>query len=118
MAKSISLVGLVAKWADLIQNGRTLRTIHDAMREENDEVGEEITLLEQGDPAGPDGVFGECCDLIASTLDMIREVRPNSSIEELEREVFDYVNTKCRKWAMKYGQEGIEIPPPSHFEMP
>ena len=98
-----SLVAIVTRWADRIHNDRTLETVLQSIRGETDEIEEEIVLLRQGSPSGPDGVFGECVDVIASTLDMVREVRPDADIDDLEVEVARYLDKKCEKWARKYG---------------
>lgn len=110
---SLSLVAIVTRWADSIHNGRTLRSIAKSIRLELAELEEEIAIAEHNDVLrnlggnlvehGKDGVFGEAVDIIASALDMIRQVRPNATVEELEAEVAEYLNQKCHKWATKYG---------------
>jgi len=99
----MSLVAIVTRWADSIHNGRTLRSIAKSIRLELVELEEEVDLVENEAQPGKDGVFGEAVDIIASALDMIRQVRPNATVEELEAEVAEYLNRKCHKWATKYG---------------
>lgn len=108
---TISLVAVVSHWSDLIKDGRTLRSVSESIHEEAGEIVEEIDLLEAGAPAGKDGVFGEAVDVIAGALDMIRLVRPDATIADLEAEVAEYLNRKCHKWASKYGgYEGAYVP--------
>lgn len=103
MASVPNIVQVVVGWADQIQNDRTLRTIHDSIQEETHELNEEVTLIEQGQPEGVDGAFGEAVDILASTLDMLRQLRPNATVEDLTMEIAEYLNKKCHKWATKYG---------------
>lgn len=98
-----SLVGIVASYSDRIQNGRTKQTICDAIVSEVFELREEVDFDGRGKEAGPDGIFGECIDIIASTLDLIRLEYPDMPVEELERKCADYLRRKCDKWERKYG---------------
>lgn len=103
-AQTTSLVAIVADWSDRIQNGRTDKTVLDSMESEVLEFREEV-LIRTGEidgPAGPDGIFGEAVDIIACALDAIRRERPTTNIADLEREVANYLNRKCQKWADKY----------------
>ncbi len=103
-AQTTSLVAIVADWSDRIKNGRTDKTVLDSLESEVLEFREEV-LIRTGEidlPAGPDGIFGEAVDIIACALDAIRRERPTTSIADLEREVADYLNRKCQKWADKY----------------
>lgn len=101
--QSNSLVNIVASYSDRIQNGRTKQTIFDAIASEVFELREEVDLDQRGEGAGPDGIFGECIDVIASTLDLIRLEYPDMSVEELERKCADYLRKKCDKWERKHG---------------
>jgi hypothetical protein len=99
----VSIVSVVAGWADRIKNGRTLDEIVESIRDETVELDEEVVKANNGDPAGPDGIFGEAVDIMVSTIDIVREARPNMPLEELEVEVARYAEIKCQKWARKYG---------------
>ena len=99
----MSLVSVVASWADRIKNGRTLPSIVKSIRDETDELDEEVANVENGFTPGVDGVFGEGVDILVSTIDIVREARPNVPLEQLEIDVAIYADIKCRKWARKYG---------------
>lgn len=96
-----SLVGIVSSFSDRIKNGRTKETIFEAISDEVLELRDEL----EAEPGaeGPDGIFGECIDIIASTLDLIRMEYPDMPVEELERKCADYLRLKCDKWERKYG---------------
>jgi hypothetical protein len=99
----MSLVSVVMEFADRIKNGRDNVSILEAIEDEMVELREEVYLDVNGLVPGSDGIFGESIDVIVSALDLIRQVRPNISVEELEREIDAYARVKCRKWEIKYG---------------
>lgn len=99
----MSLVSVVMEFADRIKNGRDKVSILEAVEEEVIELREEVYLDTNGIAPGSDGIFGEAIDVIVSALDLIRQERPDISVEELEREIDAYARVKCRKWEIKYG---------------
>lgn len=106
-----NIVSVVVDWADMIKDGRTLREVHDSIVEETEELGDEIRFIERNMTPGPDGVFGEAIDILASTLDIIRQVRPDATVEDLTNEIAEYLNRKCHKWATKYSDyKGDYVP--------
>lgn len=101
-----SLVRIVVGYSDRIENGRTKAKVFEAIKDEVEELHEEVMVDKFGiayGHAGEDGIFGECVDILASVLDLIRLERPNATIEELETEVAAYLDKKCQKWASKHG---------------
>lgn len=89
---------IVRHFAQLIQNGRTIK---DAARHtglELEELNEEIEKKEQGLVAGPDGIVGEAIDIIACALDIIFVEAPETTNEE----ICAILLRKCEKWARRY----------------
>ena len=99
----MSLVSVVMEFADRIKNGRDKVSILESVEEEVVELREEVYLDVNGIVPGPDGIFGEAIDVIVSALDLVRQERPNATLEELEQEIEAYARVKCRKWEIKYG---------------
>lgn len=98
------LVAIVSSYADRIKNGRTKDTVYDAIDSELHELRFEIDAENHDElEAGPDGIFGECIDIIASTLDLIRMEYPDIPVTELRQKCADYMRLKCDKWERKYG---------------
>lgn len=50
---------------------------------------------------GPDGVVGECVDVITCALDLIWVSSPNTTEEELEKHIVYILKTKLEKWKRK-----------------
>ena len=92
------IVQIVRHYSQVIDNGRTLRSILDHARGEIDELAEEITKVEKGEEESADGVVGEAIDVIACALDAIFTQRPDITDEELNA----IMTKKCKKWANVY----------------
>jgi hypothetical protein len=92
----MSLTTIVRRYTAMIRNGRTPKTIIAHMRGEVEELQAEI----DGTGDGRDGIVGENIDVIACALDMIFEVQPNITDEELDA----IMEAKCAKWARKVNE--------------
>lgn len=92
------MIEIVRKFALRINNGRTLQTIIDHMKGEVIECQDEIDLVLAGKPEGEDGVIGEAIDIIQCALDLIFEIDPNITAEELD----SIMLRKCEKWQRHY----------------
>lgn len=104
MSDTTSLVAIVASYSDRIRNGRTMETIYDSIVSETQELRFEIDAETNYElEAGPDGVFGEAIDVIASALDLARMACPELTVAEFERKCAEYMILKCDKWERKYG---------------
>ena len=100
-----SIVSTVVRWCDEIKNDRTKETVLKSIQDETEELREEVEVEKQGlPPVGEDGIYGETVDVIASALDLIRMERPDSSVQEIEKELNDYLEKKCAKWARKVAE--------------
>jgi hypothetical protein len=97
------MIEIVRKFARQIKNGRTLQTIIDHMKGEVIECQDEIDLVLAGQPEGEDGIVGEAIDIIQCALDLIFEVRPDITAEELDAIML----RKCEKW-LRYYANSIE----------
>ncbi len=62
-----NIIDLVRQYSDNLQNGRTISTIYDALRDEVTELDHEMYT----DEPGEDGIAGEAVDVILCALDMI-----------------------------------------------
>lgn len=105
------LIETVVGYCDRIQNNRNPGTILESIVSECDELREEV----EGETPGPDGIFGESIDVLISTIDMLRQVRPHSTMAELIIEIEAYAEKKCQKWETKYGHldydnHGLTLP--------
>lgn len=97
------MIEIVREFAIRINNGRTLQTIIDHMKGEVVECQDEINLVQAGKPEGEDGVIGEAIDIIQCALDLIFEIDPNITEEELNAIML----RKCEKW-LRYYSNSIE----------
>jgi CheY-like chemotaxis protein len=93
------ITSIVRDFSDRIEDGRDARSVFHHLLSEADELGVEITAVENGKPEGVDGVVGEAVDVIACALDLIIRHRPGITNDEIAA----IMRRKCQKWADKYG---------------
>jgi hypothetical protein len=95
------MTAIVRRYTTLIRNGRTPESIIGHMRGEIEELQDEIN----GTGDGRDGIVGENIDIIACALDMIFEVQPDITDEELDA----IMEAKCAKWAKKVNEGAYDL---------
>lgn len=95
-----NMTAIVRRYTKNIRNGRTPATIIRHMRGEVEELQEEI----DGTGDGRDGIVGESIDIIACALDMIFEVQPDITDEQIDA----IMEAKCAKWARKVNEGAYE----------
>lgn len=92
-----TVFGIAAEYSARIVDGRTQADVLKYMRDELEELQEEVDGAN-----GADGIFGEAIDVMACAADMvIRELRkqnPDITIEEAEEIAAAYMEEKCAKW--------------------
>jgi hypothetical protein len=103
-----TIFDVVRRFSLMLANGRTLRSIHDHMKTEVDELDVEITAVDAGEPEGEDGVIGESLDIIACALDAIVVARPDIT----EAELAAWIERKCTKWVANYSSGPSSTPAP------
>lgn len=89
------LIQLVRSYSDRIDNGRMPADIFEYLHDEVNELEAEV----YGYEPGPDGIPGEAIDVILCALDLIYKNNP----EWTDKDILDYAQKKCEKWAKKYG---------------
>jgi hypothetical protein len=94
-----NLVEIVRHYSTTIKNDRTIRSAYEHLRDEVDELGDEVLYLEMGHPPGEDGIVGEAMDVINCALDVVFLKYPNIDSQTL----VDIMTRKCEKWCSKYG---------------
>jgi len=99
---SIPLLTIVDYYGKQVTDGRTVSNIRMHLHSEVVELDAEVDLLTTSQPAGEDGVFGECIDVLACVLDIMLQIRPDASLNELELEMEEYLTKKCIKWRNKF----------------
>ena len=88
------LIALVREYSNSINNGRTVKTIFEALKAETDELNNEVVT----NGTGLDGIEGEAVDVILCALNIIFKVNPGMSDDQ----IVEYARKKCDKWAKKY----------------
>jgi hypothetical protein len=92
------MIELALKYCEDIKNGRTLDTVVEHWKGENQELDEELELHRDGEPAGEDGIIGEAMDSMLCLIDMIYQVDPTITPERLK----EVAKRKLEKWRNKY----------------
>ena len=92
------MFSVAARYCDLIEDGRSQADVLKYLKDEVQELDDEVVLAGSGGEAGPDGIFGEAIDIIACCVDMIRREYPDLSIENLEALAAAKMRDKCEKW--------------------
>jgi hypothetical protein len=87
------LLSMVRGYSDAIANGRTLQEIGSHLRDEVQELDEELAALTPGE----DGVAGEAIDVMLCALDLVFKARPDWT----DADIVTYARRKCQKWASK-----------------
>ncbi len=95
--QAVGLVAMVRAHRAAIRDGSTQRGNLGYLRDEVDEVGDELDLVEAGRAPGPDGVAGEAIDVVVAALNMVLEAAPGMT----DAEVLAYADRKCAKWRAK-----------------
>jgi hypothetical protein len=103
--KEPTFLGVVRYFSELIENGRTLRSIFLYSKEqEMQELDDEITKVEKGEPEGDDGVVGEAIDNMLCHADLIIRHRPDIT----EEDFMAIVIRKCEKWYVKHADKRVD----------
>lgn len=89
-----TVFGVAVRYCDAIKDGRTQDNMLTYLKDEVDELTDEVAGAQ-----GTDGITGEAIDVIACAVDLIRSDNPNDTITELEERMARYMATKCEKWA-------------------
>ena len=89
----MNIVSLTQLFGATIDNGRTVEDIVRHMKSEVDELDEELSGAN-----GPDGVVGECIDIILCALDAIFVNDPGITTETVE----NLALKKLEKWKRRY----------------
>ena len=95
------MTAIVRRYTRLIRNGRTPKTIIAHMRGEVEELQDEIN----GTGDGRDGIVGESIDIVACALDLVFEVKPDITDEEIDA----IMEAKCAKWARKVNEGAYDL---------
>jgi NTP pyrophosphatase (non-canonical NTP hydrolase) len=100
MAKS--LITQVLETSDKIKNGRDPRDVLMTLMEEVGELATEIAIVSghKNRAPGPDGIIGECVDVIAAVVDIIHLMYKDSAWlnEEIEMLLQFRAEEKLTKW--------------------
>lgn len=90
------LISYIFAYSDTIKNGRTPQDILVHTMTELGELATEVQIAAGNSykEAGPDGVVGESIDLIICAMDMIRQVDPTITPEQLS----EMALLKLMKW--------------------
>lgn len=95
------MVEIVRSFSQKIKNGRTPQTTFSHLRSEVIELEIELALHNIGGTIENDGIIGEAMDIINCALDIVFQVCPDITTEQLNA----LQTAKCEKWARKYGDE-------------
>lgn len=98
----MNIISIVHGYTKRIRNGRTLGDITASLREEVDELTEEVLLKLDGKEPGVDGINGECADVLNCVLDLYIEANPTLTKEELIDTMNEIITRKCDKWEKYY----------------
>lgn len=82
------------------------RNKHDVLASLMEEVGEVATEVNvstgySSKDEGPDGILGECVDVITCALDLVWVSSPNMTDEEIEELIMQKLKIKLEKWKQK-----------------
>lgn len=89
----LNIVHVTRLYSDEINNGRTLADIVRHMKSEVQELDEELEGAN-----GPDGVVGECVDVILCALDAIMIHDPSLTTQDIG----EIALKKLEKWKRRY----------------
>lgn len=94
-----TMVDIVKRYSERIDDGRTLSDVLGHAMEELGELATEVKIVngKSYKKAGPDGVIGEAVDLINCALDIIYLAKPDFTEDELK----EMQILKCEKWLEK-----------------
>lgn len=95
----MSAVETILSFSRRIKNTRTPLSVFNHLEGEAEELLAEVFAKKWGDPAGPDGILGECIDIINCAVDLIYLDNPDITEEEITAVILK----KCQKWEAKYG---------------
>ena len=96
-----TLFGITKTASIDIKNDRNPFSTFNHLIGEVKEFGEELEKYNNGEALGPDGIKGEAMDVLNCTIDIILQVYPDTTEEEL----LDIMKAKLQKWKEKYGQQ-------------